>query len=143
MSNSPSENTTKCLIGQNEIFLLAENSANASNASNKAKPSDDAKVWWIILSNYLLKAFKMPNGPNRAEKRSASDDVDLIAKKTKIETPILEKEVSMPSAANIASAQFVSAATMMAPVPDITDEELLEFTREFERKHGIHWFAVR
>ena len=82
--------------------------------------------------------MQMSNRPNRAEKRSASDDFDLQAKKTKIETPILEKEVSMPSAATIAPPQFVSAAMLVVPVPDISDEELLEFTLEFERKHGIH-----
>jgi hypothetical protein len=55
----------------------------------------------------------------------------------KIETPMLEQNVSMPSAANIAQAEFVSAAKIVIPMPEISDEELLEFTLEFERKHGI------
>jgi len=55
----------------------------------------------------------------------------------KIETPTLEQQVSMPSAANTAQPKFVSAAKMVISMPEITDEELLEFTLEFERKHGI------
>jgi hypothetical protein len=58
-------------------------------------------------------------------------------KKIKIETPILQQKVSMPSAANTAPPKFVSAGTMVVPIPEISDEELLEFTLEFERKHGI------
>jgi hypothetical protein len=58
-------------------------------------------------------------------------------KKIKIETPMLEQKVSMPCSANSAPVKFVSAATMVQPIPEITDEELLEFTLEFERKHGI------
>jgi len=55
----------------------------------------------------------------------------------KIEIPMLERKVSMPSAANTATPKFVRAATMVVPTPEITDEELLEFTLEFEREHGI------
>jgi len=43
----------------------------------------------------------------------------------------------MASAASTNPPKFVSAATMAAPVSEITDEELLEFTLEFERQHGI------
>ena len=43
----------------------------------------------------------------------------------------------MPSAVNTAPPEFVSASTMVEQIAEITDEELLEFTLEFERKHGI------
>jgi hypothetical protein len=55
----------------------------------------------------------------------------------KIETSMVEQKGSMPSTANTAPPKFVSAATMVIPIPEFTDEEMLEFTLEFERKHGI------
>ena len=50
---------------------------------------------------------------------------------------MLEARVPIPSAANATQPKFLSAATMIEPVPEISDKELLQFTLEFERKHGI------
>jgi hypothetical protein len=55
----------------------------------------------------------------------------------KIETSVVEQKVSMPSTANTAPPKFQSAATVVIPIPELTDEEMLEYTLEFERKHGI------
>ncbi|CAF1364671.1 unnamed protein product [Rotaria sordida] len=71
------------------------------------------------------------------EKRSSTEDLNVQAKKKKIETPMLEQKVPMASDRNTTPPKFVSAATMRVPIPEITDEELLAFTLEFERKHGF------
>jgi hypothetical protein len=63
--------------------------------------------------------------------------LDVQTKKMKIGTPMVAQNVSMPSAANSAPAKFVSASKMVAPIPEITDEEILEFTLEFG------WVRVR
>jgi len=44
MSNTPSKNSTKYLTTLSKIFLIVENSTDASNASEKVKPSDDGAV---------------------------------------------------------------------------------------------------
>ncbi|CAF1131102.1 unnamed protein product [Adineta ricciae] len=82
-----------------------------------------------------------PTSPpsNNAAKRSATDDLDEQAKKMKIETPVLERKTPMNSAENNAPAKFVTASALMnVPIPEISDEELLAFTLEFERTHGIN-----
>jgi hypothetical protein len=58
-------------------------------------------------------------------------------KKIKVETPTLEQKAEMPVLINTNPPKFVSAATMVVPIQELTDEEILEFTLEFERKHGI------
>ncbi|CAF1123430.1 unnamed protein product [Rotaria sp. Silwood1] len=95
---------------------------NNNNAAQQVKLNDAAEA-----SNYS----------NCSEKRSSAEDINTETKKTRFETPILEQKTSMPSAASATVPKFVSAATMAAPVPEISDEELLKFTLEFERKHGI------
>ena len=63
--------------------------------------------------------------------------MDVQTKKMKIETPMVAQNVSMPSAANSPPPKFVSASTMAAPIPQITDEVMFEFTLEFG------WVRVR
>lgn len=64
--------------------------------------------------------------------------MDDQAKKIKVETPILKQEASMCFATNNSAAPgFVNAATMVGPISEISDEDLLAYTLEFERKHGI------
>ena len=62
---------------------------------------------------------------------SFEETVDCPTKKIKVE--------GAPSGrvATNAPASFVSAASLVQPTSEISDEELLEFTLEFERKHGI------
>lgn len=48
-----------------------------------------------------------------------------------------QENVSAASVARNISSEFVNAARMVQPIPEISDEELLKFTLEFERKHGI------
>ncbi len=81
--------------------------------------------------------FQASNPSNYAEKRSVSEDVNVDIKKMKIETPMLEQKISMAFPTNTAAPKFVSAAKMAVPVSEISDEELLKFTLEFERTHGI------
>ncbi|CAF1513560.1 unnamed protein product [Adineta ricciae] len=76
---------------------------------------------------------------NTGVKRSAADDLDEQTKKIKIETPTLERKCSVQPVAKNVPTNFVSARTLMnAPTPEISDEELLAFTLEFERKHSIN-----
>ncbi|CAF1440640.1 unnamed protein product [Adineta steineri] len=89
-----------------------------------------------ILTKLDNTASIVPNSSNRMEKRSITDDVNIENKKIKVETPELAPNMSLSAATNIAP-KFVNASTMAQAIPDITDEELLEFTLEFERKHGI------
>jgi len=71
-----------------------------------------------------------------SEKRPFDKEIDDNIKRMKVETPMLE-QTSPASATNITPPKFVSAATLATPLVEITDEELLEFTLEFERQHGI------
>lgn len=75
--------------------------------------------------------------PNQPEKRSNADDIVLEMKRVKVETPTLEHKTTTALATNTGPPKFVSAAMLVTSVEEITDEELLEFTLEFERKHGI------
>ncbi|CAF4372407.1 unnamed protein product [Rotaria sordida] len=84
-----------------------------------------------------VKSDDVAEASNCSEKRSFAEDINTQTKKMRFETPMLEQKTSMSSAASATAPKFVSAATMAAPVTEITDEELLEFTLEFERKHGI------
>ena len=58
-------------------------------------------------------------------------------KKMKIETPVLESKVSMPTEAAAAPPKFVRASAMIQSTQEISDEELLEYALKFEREHGI------
>ncbi|CAF1336917.1 unnamed protein product [Rotaria sordida] len=87
-----------------------------------------------VKSDEAAEALNYSNG---SEKRSFAEDINTQTKKMRSETPMLGQKTSMSSAASATAPKFVSAATMAAPITEITDEELLEFTLEFERKHGI------
>ena len=111
---------------------------NNNNAAEQVKSNAAAEVrYFILLKHFEKTLFQASNSANRSEKRISDEEIDADIKKIKIETPMLEQKAPMPSAASIASPKFVSAATMAAPISEITDEELLEFTLEFERQHGI------
>ena len=71
------------------------------------------------------------------EKQFAVEDMEVQTNQMEIGTPLLEQETLIASAANAPPSKFVSAATMATTVPEITDEELLKFVLEFERKHSI------
>lgn len=82
---------------------------------------------------------------NNAPKRSATDDLDDQAKKMKIKTSTLETKTATNSAENNAPNEtnvenkFVSASTLIKmPISEISDEELLAFTLEYERIHDIN-----
>ncbi|CAF3849002.1 unnamed protein product [Rotaria sordida] len=114
--------TKKISFFYEEIFLIEDNTINNNNAGQRVKSDEAAEA-----SNYS----------NCSEKRSFAEDINTQTKKMRSETPMLEQKTSMSSAASATAPKFVSAATMAAPITEITDEELLEFTLEFERKHGI------
>ncbi|CAF1553980.1 unnamed protein product [Adineta ricciae] len=77
---------------------------------------------------------------NTGVKRSAAFDLDEQTKKMKIETPTLERKCSVQPVAKNIPTNFVSARTLMnAPIPEISDEELLVFTLEFER---VNWHLL-
>lgn len=63
--------------------------------------------------------------------------MDDQIKKMKIETPILEEKAAIPPEASAAPPKFISASLMIEPSQEISDEELLEFTLEFERPHNV------
>ena len=77
------------------------------------------------------------NSSNHATKRPADEEADAQGKKIKVERPSAEQ--ASPIAVNTANVQanFVSAASLVIPIPEISDEELLAFVLEFERKNGI------
>jgi hypothetical protein len=80
---------------------------------------------------------------NAIEKRCLADVTDGQSKKMKIETPVLEQTNSMVSAApstappSTAPPKFINASSMIEPIQEISDEELLEYALEFERQHNI------
>ena len=63
--------------------------------------------------------------------------MDVQTKKTKVEHSLFEQKDLVASGATNIQPNFVSAATLVIPIPEISDEELLAFVLEFERKHGI------
>jgi hypothetical protein len=77
------------------------------------------------------------NSSNCSGKRSADEDVHVDMKKIKIETPTLEQQASIFRAGNIVQPKFVSAAKMVVPILEMTDEELLTSALEFDRQNGI------
>jgi hypothetical protein len=48
---------------------------------------------------------------------------------------MLEQKIPMASNGNTSLPRFVSASSMHVPIPEVTDEELLEFMLEFERQN--------
>ncbi len=48
-----------------------------------------------------------------------------------------EEKNATPSNINSVPVQFVQAGTMVNSIAEISDEELLQYTLEFERKHKI------
>jgi hypothetical protein len=58
-------------------------------------------------------------------------------KKIKIEKSMTEEKNATPSNINSVPVQFVQAGKMVNSIAEISDEELLQYTLEFERKHKI------
>lgn len=126
------------IIFQKRMFLVLDNTMDTNNPFEQVKSNDQTAVrYFIVFCNFLERIFQTSASSNSAVKRSFDEDMNIEIKKMKIETPMLEQKVLMPSATNANPPKFVSAATMAVPIPEITDEELLEFTLEFEREHGI------
>ena len=65
------------------------------------------------------------------------ETADAEAKKIKAELPPGEQASPMDVDTTSVQANFVSAASLVVRMPEISDEELLEFVLEFERKNGI------
>ena len=57
----------------------------------------------------------------------------------KIETPTLQRKVWASATTSARQPKFVSASSIMDPIPEMTDEEILKYTIEFERAHGFTW----
>lgn len=74
---------------------------------------------------------------NSIEKRTLDEVTDNQSKKMKIETPVLEEKNPVTSAAPIEPTKFVNASSMIEPIEEISDEELLAYALEFERQHNI------
>lgn len=108
------------------------------NSCEQSKSNDQNVVSYFTLFERLNEKFlQASNPPTRNEKRSLPENVDVEMKKMKIETPVLESKVSTPAEAAAAPPKFVSASSMIQPIQEISDEELLEFVLKFEREHGI------
>ena len=79
----------------------------------------------------------MSKSSNALEKQSTAEQIEAQENKVSVETPVVEARVPIPSVADAAQPKFLSAATMIASIPEISDEELLQLALELERKHGI------
>lgn len=55
----------------------------------------------------------------------------------KIETPTLTRKVLPATTTSATEPKFVSASSLVDVVSEMTDEEILKYTIEFERKHGL------
>ena len=78
----------------------------------------------------------------RAPKRAADDELGGEAKKVMIEHHLQEKETSNIVRNSSDGLKFINASTMVntarnnvQTIPEITDEELLAMTLEFEKKN--------
>lgn len=78
----------------------------------------------------------------RVSKRAAVDELGDAKKKIMIEHRIQEKEISTIAPNSCDQSKFISASVMVnairnniQPIPELTDEELLAMTLDFEKKH--------
>lgn len=78
----------------------------------------------------------------RVSKRAAVDELGDATKKIMIEHRIQEKEISTIAPNSCDQSKFISASVMVnairnniQPIPELTDEELLAMTLDFEKKH--------
>lgn len=78
----------------------------------------------------------------RVLKRAAIDEPGDATKKIMIEHRIQEKEISTIAPNSCDQSKFISASVMVnairnniQPIPELTDEELLAMTLDFEKKH--------
>lgn len=70
-------------------------------------------------------------------KQSTAEDANVDDKKMKLEIVVSEEKASMPAATNSAEPKFINVIKLPVPIAELTDEELLEYALEFERKHEI------
>lgn len=77
------------------------------------------------------------NAPCTTMKRSFEEEIDTEIKKIKIDQPQQPANNTVADPITNSSPGFVNASTLITPLQDISDDELLQFTLDFERKHGI------
>lgn len=80
-------------------------------------------------------------GPKTALKRSRDEEIDGETKKCKVGQPVEPKPAPISNTITNESPNFVSAATLVSPMQEISDEELVEYMLEFERQHRI-WCSI-
>ncbi|CAF4248322.1 unnamed protein product, partial [Adineta steineri] len=73
---------------------------------------------------------------SRTEKRPVPEDLNVPTKKIKVNGGSTEQKPAAPVVTAGSQSKFISAAELVVPLPDISDEELLEMALEFERKYG-------
>ncbi len=73
---------------------------------------------------------------NLTEKRSLTEDLNVQIKKIKVDDASFEQKTPVPAVEREAQPKFISAAELAMPLPEISDEELLEMALELERRCG-------
>ncbi|CAF1185724.1 unnamed protein product [Adineta steineri] len=73
---------------------------------------------------------------SRTEKRPVPEDLNVPTKKIKVNGGSIEEKSVAPIVTAGSQPKFISAAELVVPLPEISDEELLEMALEFERKYG-------
>ncbi|CAF1325201.1 unnamed protein product [Adineta steineri] len=73
---------------------------------------------------------------SRTEKRPVPEDLNVPTKKIKVSGDSTEQKPVAPVVTARSQPKFISAAELVVPLPEISDEELLEMALEFERKYG-------
>jgi hypothetical protein len=65
------------------------------------------------------------------------ESIDTETKRIKVEHSIHDSPNGVCGVVRNDQPNFVSAASLVTPLPEISDAELLQHTLDFEREHGI------
>lgn len=77
------------------------------------------------------------NSSERTVKQSAGETSGAERQQMKIDASSNQRQLPPAGSAAGNRPGFASAATLVTRLVEITDEELLEYALEFERKHGL------
>ncbi|CAF1185874.1 unnamed protein product [Adineta steineri] len=73
---------------------------------------------------------------SRTEKRSVPEDLNVPTKKIKVNDGSTDQKPVTSIVTAGSQPKFISAAELVVPLPEISDEEFLKMALEFERKYG-------
>ncbi len=108
------------------------------NSFEQIELKDQTTVRYFVLFYIISKKnqiLQASNSSSSAQKGPLVEDVNMDIKKIKIEKSMPVQ--TDPTASNIdsASVQFVREGAIIQSFPEMTDEEILAYTLEFERKY--------